>query len=156
MYGEDGDLCVRFRAKGWKAVLFPKTLVYHHTPENNYTIQKRIWHGYAANINALKNINRSYLKNIFFLFKDYFKSSLNTILDLNKSELYVIHVSYFKTITRLKRIYQNRKISHRDKMPFLLKIFSGKPNQNEKKKCSNNSEPGTRKKQKTLTGYGMI
>ena len=122
MYGEDGDLWGRFRAKGWKAGLFPKTFVYHHTPENNYTIQKRIWHGYAANINALKNINRSYLQNIFFLFKDYFKSILNTILDLNKSELYVIHVSYFKTFTRLKSIYQNRKISHRDKMPFLSRI----------------------------------
>lgn len=119
MYGEDTDLWARFIARGWKAGFFPKTFVYHHTAKNNYTIQKRMWYGYAANINALKNGSKSYLRNVFLLSKSYFKNSFNAIVDLNKSELYVIQVVYFKTIIRLKRIYQNRKICYQNKMPFI-------------------------------------
>jgi len=120
MYGEDDDLWRRFKIRGWKTGFFPKTCVFHHTLENNYTIKKRIWHGYAANIISLKNQERSYFKNVFFLVKKYFRSSLNAIVDWDKSEWYVTQVIFFRTVLRLNSIYKNRRISVKEKMPFLI------------------------------------
>lgn len=119
MYGEDYDLWERFKARGWKTGFFPKTFVYHHTSENNYNIQKRIWHGYAAHINSLKNHKRSYFTNILFLFKKYIMNSLNAVIYWNQSELYVTQVVFFRAILRLNTIYKNRRLSVKEKMPFL-------------------------------------
>jgi hypothetical protein len=93
--------------------------VYHHTPENSFSIKKRIWSSYAISINLLKNYKRAYLKNVFYFFKDYFKNSLNAVLDLNKSELYVLQITFFKTVPRLFTVYKNRKKSFQGNMPFL-------------------------------------
>jgi GT2 family glycosyltransferase len=119
MYGEDDDLWRRFRIRGWKAGLFPTTFVYHYTPESSYFIKKRIWYGFATTINALKNKNSSFAKNLFLFFKNYFKNSLNAIIDFNKSELYVTQVVFYTTLMRLSKIAKNRKLSFNSKMPFL-------------------------------------
>jgi len=119
MYGEDDDLWRRVKSRGWKTGFFPNALVYHHTRENDFSIKKRSWHLFAATVLSLKNHNRSFYKNVFFFLKSYVSNTLMSLVDLNKSELYVRQITFYKVCFCLRKIYKNRKLSYQGKMPFL-------------------------------------
>jgi GT2 family glycosyltransferase len=111
MYREDDDLWNRFIAKGWKVGFFPRAIAYHHTPTSgDYTLQKRIWYSYGDMILGLKNNNFSFKACLLKYVKNYISRSISALAFFNRSELYIIQVSFFSALLKINKIYRSRKL----------------------------------------------
>jgi GT2 family glycosyltransferase len=119
MYGEDDDLWRRMKLRGWKAGFFSKTFAYHNQISSNYTIKKRVWYASSAHLLQLKNEKDSFLICLGCVIFRYFRNTLFSLINFNKSEFFVHQLSFYSIIFRLNTIRKNRILSYYTKMPFL-------------------------------------
>jgi GT2 family glycosyltransferase len=99
MYREDDDLWNRFIAKDWKVGFFPRAVAYHHTASSGgYTLQKRIWYAYGDMLIGLKNNNLSFIRCLLKYIQNYISRTISALAFLNRSELYVLQVSFFFSV----------------------------------------------------------
>ena len=120
MYREDDDLWNRFIAKNWKVGFFPKAVAYHHTVSSGcYTLQKRIWYAYGDMVMGLKNRNRTFSDCLFKYIRNYISRSISAMAFLNRSELYVLQVSFFSVLFKIIKIYRSRNICLKARGAFI-------------------------------------
>jgi GT2 family glycosyltransferase len=120
MYREDDDLWNRFIAKNWKVGFFPKAVAYHHTANSGgYTLQKRIWYAYGDMVMGLKNSKHTFSNCLFKYVRNYISRTISAIAFLNRSELYVLQVSFFSVLFKINKIYRSRNICLKTKGAFI-------------------------------------
>ena len=111
MYKEDDDLWGRVNYRGWKTGFFPKAIVYHHTTkESRFTIKRRIWHTYGNMILILKSSTKKFVPLLLGIIWMHIKKTITALMDLNKSELYVLQYSFFSVLFKIRKIYNHRKL----------------------------------------------
>jgi GT2 family glycosyltransferase len=121
MYREDDDLWNRFIAKDWKVGFFPSAFAYHHTASSGgYTLQKRIWYTYGDMLMGLKNNNLSFKLCLLKYIRYYISRTISALAFLNRSELYVLQVSFFSVFFKLRKIYRSRIVCLKSRGAFIV------------------------------------
>lgn len=121
MYREDDDLWNRFIAKDWKVGFFPRAVAYHHTASSGaYTLQKRIWYAYGDMLMGLKNNNLSFILCLLKYIRNYISRTISALVFLNQSELYVLQISFFSVLFKLRKIYRSRIVCLKSKGAFII------------------------------------
>jgi len=120
MYREDDDLWKRFLAKDWKVGFFPSAVAYHHTPSTGgYTLQKRIWYSYGDMLMGLKHNNMSFTLCLLKYIRNYISRTISALAFLNRSELYVLQVSFFSVLFKIRKIYRSRNMCLKSSGAFI-------------------------------------
>jgi GT2 family glycosyltransferase len=123
MYREDDDLWNRFIAKNWKVGFSPKAVAYHHTANSGgYTLQKRIWYAYGDMVMGLKNSNRTFSNCLFKYIRNYASKTISATAFLNRSELYVLQVSFFSVLFKINKISRSRNLCLKTRGAFITDI----------------------------------
>ena len=120
MYAEDDDLWGRFVSKGWKVGFFPKVIAYHHTNRGGgYSLQKRKWQTYGLMVLGLKHGSKSFFKSFSKFIFNYIARTISAIAFLNRSELYILTVSFFSVLFKINKVYRSRNICLKTKGAFI-------------------------------------
>lgn len=120
MYREDDDLWNRFIAKDWKVGFFPRAVAYHHTSSSGgYTLQKRIWYAYGDMLMGLKNNKLSFILCLLKYIYNYISRTISALAFLNRSELYVLQVSFFSVLFMIRKIYRSRIVCLKSRGAFI-------------------------------------
>jgi GT2 family glycosyltransferase len=120
MYAEDDDLWGRFVSKGWKVGFFPKVIAYHHTSKDGgYSLQKRKWQTYGLMVLGLKHGSKSFFQCFSKFILNYVARTISSIAFLNRSEFYILNVSFFSVLFKINKVYRNRNICLKTKGAFI-------------------------------------